>query len=65
MMRKNNNRGHRNKAQHLKPTPIIPQKRNIQLNWDTYGKLRLIKNKFEFADFDSTLNYLIAYWRKG
>lgn len=39
--------------------------RNIKLKRDTYIKLRLLKNKFEFIDFDATVDYLLLCWSKN
>ena len=58
-------RGLGNKHKTLKPFPKIPESRNIKLGWVAYEKLRLIKTKFEFADFNSTVEYLISVWRKN
>lgn len=62
---KNKNRGHGNNKELVKPFPITPESRNIKVNWINYTKLRMIKNKFEYSDFDSVINYLILCWRKN
>lgn len=62
---KNNNRGLRNQSKRaLKPFPIIPKKRNVTYQWDTYGKLRKFKNDFGYDSFDSATSYLLNFWRK-
>lgn len=64
---KNKSRAHGNKAKTSKPSPnnqSVPLTRNINLSYETWGKLQMIKTKLAFSDFDSVVSYLIVSWRK-